>query len=260
VAVENEVQKQGASYPYVPLTTALIVAEAVKQAGGSKAPVQKSVLASALKEDEKSQVFAFKIAATKCFGLIEGRSSFTLTENAKRYFYPISDSDRVDASFSFLASPSAFAEVIKRFDGGPIPPPEMLANIFHRELKVPESWGARAASYFIRSAQTVGAVDEKGFLRFNATRQSKGRISVLPPAEEKPSSMTINFDGYPGVPPKVHSEETKGTHQYVLPLQNGRQVILQAPLDINASEIRRLQKWIEFTLQLDWSDQQEKKE
>jgi hypothetical protein len=53
---------------------------------------------------------------------------------------------------------------------------------------------------------------------------------------------------------------TPGTHDYVLPLPNGRKVLIQAPLDITAAEIKRLQRWIEFTLQVDWSGEQEKLE
>jgi hypothetical protein len=49
----------------------------------------------------------------------------------------------------------------------------------------------------------------------------------------------------------------EGTHPYVLPLPNNRKVVVHAPLDITAGEIKRLQKWIEFTLQVDWSGDKE---
>jgi len=250
MANESEIQ-QSASYPYVPLQTALAVAEAVKQLGGNKTPVPKSLLASTLKENEKAQSFTFKIAATKCFNLIEGRSAYTLTENAKRYFFPTSDTDKIEASLSFLQSPSGFAEIIKRFDGQKIPESQMLANIFHTQLRVPESWAVRAASFFIRSAQAVGVIDEQGFLRFNAAKHG-----ALKTATE--TTLTPDSPAKIDVQPTDQQEFTtsNGYHVYTLPLTNGRKVTIKAPLDISAQEIKRLNKWIEFTLQVDWSGEE----
>lgn len=63
--------------------------------------------------------------------------------------------------------------------------------------------------------------------------------------------------------PETSGEEIAtpdGTHAYVLPLPNGRKVTVVAPLDITVPEIARLKKWIEFTLQVDWSGEPEKRE
>jgi hypothetical protein len=250
MANEKDAQ-QGASYPYAPLQAALTVAEAIKQLGGNKTPVPKSLLASTLKEDEKSQSFTFKIASTKCFALIAGRSAYTLTENAKRYFFPTSNSDKIEASLSFLQSPSGFREIIKRFDGQKLPETQMLANIFHTQLRVPESWSVRAASFFVRSAQLIGVIDEHGFLRFDATKHTSAKEDLQPKADNAqpgPSGGTVS---------EVPELKTpSGYHPHVLPLSNNRKVTVVAPLDITPQEIKRLKKWMEFTLQLDWSGEE----
>jgi len=151
------------------------VAEAVKDLGGGRAEVSKSLLAQHLKSDENSGVFSQRITSAKCFGLIEGRQNFSLCEASKRYFFPTDEKDKIEARLSFLSSPTSYAEAIKRFDGSKLPPLPMLANIFHREIKVPESWKDRTASFFIKSAQWAGAIDESGHLRFKAAMQANPR-------------------------------------------------------------------------------------
>jgi hypothetical protein len=49
-------------------------------------------------------------------------------------------------------------------------------------------------------------------------------------------------------------QQDDSVHTYVLPLLKKRKVTVEAPLDITKEEIQRLQKWIEFTLLLDWKD------
>jgi hypothetical protein len=250
MATKESDSQQGASYPYVSFPIAMTIAEAVRDCGGAKSPVPKSLLASRLKEDEKSQGFTFRIGAAKCYGLIQGRSAYMLTANAERYFYPTTDQDKVEAQLSFLAAPPAFSEIIKRYDGSELPKPELLANILHRQLRVPESWSSRTASFFTRAAYLVGALDEKGFLRFGAAKHESaqtGTPSISPTATE----AMAHGNPSPVAAPKL------GYHNYTLPLSDGREVAIQAPLDITAKEIKRLQRWIEFTLQIDWSGNEE---
>src|SRR2546430_8505752 len=82
------------SYPYHPLALCLDVAKAVREIGNGKTEVSRSLLASHLGVDEKSADFAQKLASSKCYGLIEGRSSFRLTELALGIYFPTEDSER----------------------------------------------------------------------------------------------------------------------------------------------------------------------
>lgn len=250
---EKDNAQQGASYPYVPLSSALAIADAVKQLGGHKTQVPKSLLASTLKVDEKSQGFTFRIAAAKCFGLIDGRSAYALTENAKHFYFPTSEFDKTEASLAFLSSPPAFAEMIKRFDGQKLPTGEILANIFHTQLRVPESWSVRAAQFFTRSAQLVGVIDEGGFLRFDAAMHGASKSKGEEIIERANGPQTNSTQESKFVVERPEPNVPTGYHPYELPLANGRKVTVVAPLDITAQEIKRLQKWTEFTLQVDWN-------
>lgn len=171
---ESDNKQEGASYPYCSLVLCLPVAEAVKTLGGRKDAISKSLVASALKEDERSQTLLFKINAAKIFGIIESRGrQFQLSEAGKRYFFPTSDNDRRSALLEFLQKPRAFDFIIRRFDGGKLPETQHLGNILYSEADVPESWKTRVASFFVKSAELVGIIDSENNLRFKAAKEGQ---------------------------------------------------------------------------------------
>lgn len=181
----NNTEPTISKYPYAPLALCLPVAFAVNDLGGNNSRVQKSLLASHLKEDEKSQGLNFKIASAKCYGLIDGRSDFSLTQTAREYFYPTRDGQKRNALLHFLSNPPAFRLLIQRFDGSRLPQIETLGNILHTEAAVPISWKDRVAGFFVRSAQYVEVVDQNDFLRIRASRASlDGKIAKNPVAAE----------------------------------------------------------------------------
>jgi hypothetical protein len=189
-ADKNETGKRGGNYPYAALSSCLPIADCVKGLGGGKTPISKSLVASSLGEDEKSQTLQFKLASCKTYGLIEGRAKFSLTEISKRYFFPTDETDRSSALLDALESPTAFKKLIERFDGSKLQSSDILANILHRESGVPESWKDRVAAFFIKSAQFAAAVDEHGFLRVKASRESSG--STKPETPEDTNSGVGN--------------------------------------------------------------------
>lgn len=170
--IENG-KREGATYPYLPLATALGVGDAVKDLGGARSKVLKSVLASHLKESEKSPAFAQRLISAKSFGLIEGRGAFALTDLAQRFFFPTTETEKSSALLEIAGFPEAFRVIITRFDGAKLPEREIVANILHRECRVPESWKDRVASYFEKAAKLAGALDENGFLRFGAAKEAR---------------------------------------------------------------------------------------
>jgi len=195
-----QVGTTGAKFPLLSLQNALQVAEAVRDAGGANTDVPKSIIASHLGSSENSGAFLQRLGSAKSFGLIEGRGSYRLTEEAKRYFYPASEDDRRRAQLAFLASPPVFNEIIKRFDGDKLPAPTMLANILHREYGVSSSWKDRVASSFVKAAQVVGAVDGQNYLRYGASLHNvesplpqsnftDARASAADAARSRPSTV-----------------------------------------------------------------------
>lgn len=245
----------GISYPYMPLHLAIKVADAIKELGGARAAVSRSSLAGRMGEGDKSAVFQQRIKAAKVFGMIDGRSEFVLTPLSKRYYFPTSDSDKPNALLEMFGSPASFAEIIRRFDGDKLPSPELIGNMVSQECGVPDSWKERTARFFYKSAQFVGAIDQAGYLRVKAAKKTHLATEAAVDTHTKPE---VALTPAPSVPLSngVELPYAEGCHNYVLPLPKNRKVLIQAPLDITAAEIKRLQRWIEFTLQVDWSGEE----
>lgn len=169
-AKTKRVRTATVSYPYHPLPLCIDVAKAVREIGNGKSEVSRSLLASHLGVDEKSADFSQKLASSKCYGLIEGRSAFKLTDLAVGLFFPTDDPDRQKriALLEAVRTPGAFAVLLDRYDGSKPPQQELIANVLGREMGLPESWKMRIASFFIRSLETAGAISPDGYIRFKA--------------------------------------------------------------------------------------------
>lgn len=238
---ENE--KGGGNYPYSPLAACVAIADAVKAIGNGKSPVSKASLAANLKEDEKSGALNFKLASAKSFGLIDGRTEFSLTENAKRYYFPTDESDKQNALLDFLESPAAFKTLVERFDGSKLPSQEIISNILHREAGVPPSWKDRVAGIFIRSVQYAAAIDDQGHLRVKASRQAQpaGNVSSIENKKNAGTEAAIP-------PPAVRHPRVAG-HLNVDPktwsqTEDNRTVFVEHPRDINAQEWEGLNQYV----------------
>src|SRR6266480_412382 len=161
------------NYPVNTFQNALEVARAVCDSGGANSDVQRSVIAHALQSSANSGAFIQRISSAKIYGVIDGgRNGYRLTDDAKRYFFPSSESEKRSALLMLLKSAPIFAEIIKRFDGNRIPSADLLANVLLREFKIPGSWKDRVARFFLKAASDVGILDAQGFLRYAAARES----------------------------------------------------------------------------------------
>lgn len=243
-AVENGSgqEREAILYPYTSLVPSLKIADAVKELGGARSPVSKSSLAAHFKESEKSASFMQRVASAKAFGLISGRSDYSLTETAKQYYFPTEESGKSNALLAFLAAPSSFAEVIRRYDGDRLPNRDILANVFQRDLKVPESWKDRAAAFFENSAQFIGVLDEKRFLRVKATQQAAVIQSIANRVERQPQPPMFAGGGKPA----VFSDQEE--HSLFLDKEKTRKFTINSPLFISRADYERICKWIEVTL------------
>jgi hypothetical protein len=156
------------SYPYHPLALCIDIGTAVREIGNGKADVSKSMLAHRLKTSEQSGDFASKLASTKTYGIIEGKGSFSLTAAAKTYFFPTKNPEieKQQALLTFFSSPGAFRELIRMYDGSQLSP-EIMANVLHQQMGIPDSWTGRVSKFFVRSAEQAGAMDS-GHLRYKA--------------------------------------------------------------------------------------------
>ena len=194
------------NYPVNTFQNALEVARAVCDSGGANSDVQRSVIAHALQSSANSGAFIQRISSAKIYGVIDGgRNGYRLTDDAKRYFFPSSESEKRSALLMLLKSAPIFAEIIKRFDGNRIPSADLLANVLLREFKIPGSWKDRVARFFLKAASDVGILDAQGFLRYAAARESidhmpastSSQPSVSKPEPSSPSpSLPIGMNAW----------------------------------------------------------------
>jgi len=184
-------EKRNAAYPLFALPECFRLAESIRDLGGARSTVSKSLLAQHLKVSESS--LSQRIGAAKAFKLVEGHGSYSLSDSAKRYFYPTSESQKTEAASEILSSPVAFQVIIHKFSGEKLPKPEIIANIMHREAGVPISWKDRAASFFIKSAELLNVIDTDGFLRYGSIAESRNgaQVSLEQAAQADPSTATV---------------------------------------------------------------------
>ena len=203
----DQQRADGMAYPLFTLSGCIRVAEAVRDLGGVNQEISKELLASRLNASEKSSTFQQRMASAKVYGMIEGRGAYRLTDAAKRYFYPASNSEKLNAGLSFLSAVSVFNEVIKRFDGSPLPNQDLLANILHRDYGVSKSWKDRVAGFFAGSAQYVGALDSQGYLRFKAAQHANPVSQPVNPGRE-PAPVGSQVNQQPLSPRNPPAEDT----------------------------------------------------
>ncbi len=198
--------KKEVTYPVFALEACVRFSTAVKDLGGSRTPVAKSVLAKHVGLAESTPSFFQKISASKCFGIIDGWGSYVLTEQGRRYFYPTDDAAKTDAGMYFLTKPAAFSILINRFDGEKLPSVAMLGNILHQEAGIAESWKDRLASIFVRSAQFLGIIDGNGFLRYNASMNTQSQsISEDTLVDEPAATEMVRYRRRPEPPSPGHT-------------------------------------------------------
>ena len=114
-------ERSDASYPIYALEEAVKVGQAVKELGGARQAVSKKMLAKQMSLHESGPSFFQRVAASKYFGIIEGRGNYTLSETARRHFYPQQAGEEKKALLDLLKTPPLFAKVIARFDGDTLP-------------------------------------------------------------------------------------------------------------------------------------------
>lgn len=239
--MKNDAQENktsDAAYPLYDLAEAVKVAEAVRDLGGDRTPVSKSLLAQHLKYAETGPSFFQRVTATKSFGLVAGRGEYELTEQAKRYFFPTTDTEKATAAVAILSSPSAFKVLVQRFDGGKLPPNNMLGNILQKDAKVTISKKDIVASCFVRSAQFLGVIDAGGFLRCRASvaagsSEIKRDIPQQSPSAELPAPAR-HIAGNSNASTKVWTST-----------EDNRTILVETPRDINVQEWEVLNQYVQ---------------
>jgi hypothetical protein len=159
----NEKDRKEPAYPYYDLEASLKFAATIKELGGSRATVKKSLLAKQIGLAESTPSFFQRLSAAKTFGIIQGWGTYGFTELGRSYFYPQSEKARKTAILAMFSTPSSFKFLLDRFDGEKIPATDFIGNLLHSELNISESWKDRVVQAFNRSAHFAGIIDANGF-------------------------------------------------------------------------------------------------
>lgn len=229
-----------AAYPLYDLAEAVKVAEAVRDLGGDRAAVSKSLLAQHLNYAETGPSFFQRVTATKSFGLVSGRGEYELTEQAKRYFFPTTETEKATAAVAILSSPSAFSVLVQRFDGGKLPTNNMLGNILQKDAKIPISKKDTVASCFVRSAQFLGVIDTNGFLRCRAHVASGGGAEIRRDAQQQlPSTDQPEL-----LRQKRSATQLNADSKTWSSTEDNRTVYVETPRDISVQEWEALDQYI----------------
>jgi hypothetical protein len=128
-----------------------------------------------MKVDANATDFGLKLLSAKCFGLIEGKTAFRLTDLSREIFFPTRDPEtqRRAALLRALRLPGAFDVLIKQYDGGKLPSNELTGNLLHDTYGIPETWKGRIATFFVKSCEFAGAISE-GYLRYEVAQSQCG--------------------------------------------------------------------------------------
>lgn len=177
INAEPKTGRRESTYPVFDLIEALKFATAIKELGGTRGTVARSLLAQHFNLPESSPGFFQRLGAAKSFGIVDGHGSYSLTTEGKKYFYPTNEKEKSLATLNFITSPTAFAKIVELFDGEKLPKTELLGNILHKDAGVPISWKDRAVNIFTRSAQYLGIIDQNGILRYGAAKHADSGAS-----------------------------------------------------------------------------------
>lgn len=255
-AKDQQETRKEAAYPYYDLESAIKFASVIKDLGGSKSGIKKSLIAKQVGVAESTPSFFQKLSASKTFGIIEGWGEYGLTETGRNYFYPQSNEAQQQALLSLFITPSAFAFLLKRFDGEKLPSSDIVGNILHQELNVPDSWKDRVAQIFARSAQFVGIIDSGGFLRYDAAMHNKTSSAEehrTQSDEQQERDVSQQPDTNPTVPPHItrykrgfgSSSPKTFTITEVDDAGMPQCIYVEVPKNLTLSNWELLSKWLE---------------
>jgi hypothetical protein len=155
--------KSGVRFPYYSLAQSIEVARLVHERGGGRCSLDQ--LAAYLNQSAKSGAFLSKIAAARMFGLITNATDgyVRITERAQHIIaptYPGRDDRRARVE-AFEGVP-LFADMLRHFGSGQLPPQAGMDNALEHEFHIAKSAVSDARRAFSESADQAGFFEARG--------------------------------------------------------------------------------------------------
>lgn len=152
-------------HPPRPLATALQVAQAIADSNASR-PMNRLLLAEAMKFSPSSSAFRERVAAAAKYGLTEGNyhsEIIALTPLGVEATRPRNETERIEAIRNALLAVPLFGQLVEHFKNAKLPEPDFLKNVLEREpFEIDPAWSASAAEAFVEGAREVGLLRDIG--------------------------------------------------------------------------------------------------
>lgn len=146
-------------HPPVSLAQALELARAISEFNAGK-PMNRILLADALKVSPSSSAFREKIMASYRYGLTEGNynsENITLTPTGTSATRPRDENERVAAEREAFRHVPVFAQLLDHFANSKLPEPQFLKNTLERPpFSIDPDWSIEVATIFEKNARAVG--------------------------------------------------------------------------------------------------------
>ncbi len=183
-----------------------------------------------------STPFYRRCVAARLFGMI-GKSGVELSARAKDYLRPDGDRVREASLRDAIMGIQLYADEVNRHLGKRINV-QFIGNSFAKSLQISEGCALECAKVFEQS------------LRFAGFFSNDGLVNL--PALDGAAPPTLS------TPPVVNGAEPiddfAQSHTLYLDKTKKRRFSISAPLDVNPTEVKRIQKWLEVTLLIDWNE------
>ena len=151
--------------PVVRFDSAVQVAQAITENNAGK-PMNRLLLADAMKYSPSSSGFRDRITAAAKYGLTEGNyhsETISLTDLGVTVTRPRNDHERVEAQRKAVRSVQIFNDILEYFANSKLPKPEFLKNTLERDpFNVDPVWSSGVAGAFEEDAKYVGYLRDIG--------------------------------------------------------------------------------------------------
>jgi predicted nucleotide-binding protein len=150
-------------HPPASLPKALELARAISEFNGGK-PMNRILLAGALKVSPSSSAFREMVMASYRYGLTEGSyksEMIALTAIGTSATRPRDDNERVTAEREAFKHVPVFDQLLHHFANSKLPEPQFLKNVLERPpFSIDLAWSSEVATIFEENARSVGYLQD----------------------------------------------------------------------------------------------------
>ena len=248
---EKTKRERSKAYPGAALSECVEFALRIKR-GLGRGSHDRDSLAKSMGFSGVSGAVSPKIAALVHFGLLDRTGDgYELSELSKSITDPLNEVEQKSAIKAAFSRPNLYQEIVAKFEeDGQIP--SQLATHLYRFHGITDSASASAAEIFLESGKYAGVLNEQNFIVSNAPTYPKNENSSAHQADTAPAEIGKTAPEPPKtLYPKLMEAEvgepvTSARQKFEFAITRGRTVIIIAPSDLNAKDVRVIRKQVEL--------------